>query len=483
MQSLENLLQTYEAIKAEKDAIDASRAHLICPGARIGCCIYPQELMLKFINLNESLFLIASDPKGINILSDESILLMTESVILTISYHLIETGQTDALLCFLFKNESHFALLPQAKTAKLLRNVLERLACVVLDLDTLHKIFTVYRDWCETKHRTFLKLRLELKLIVILILGRKFTAALEKCEALAIEIKAIDDKMLQLDLLLIEAKLFLLLRNMNRMKICISNAKNIATNITVPTFTTAEIDLLSGILYMCEKDYKTAYSFLYESFEGFYMSLSGPHSYLYPTRVSKSALSTSGEAKSCHPTVSDLSSVFLTLYNLYEYHGNFPKTEDQVGRFYMASASNYAQIAESSGMMMALDPDHELMPIVKVVPVESLARADERKLVQALKYLLLSMVLNGRAQEMHATLSQKSRLKFVNHLEIKLIQKIGACYTSSNLVAFEALLKENSGFVKLDPVLEAEPRVASRPTSAEFLSACNRDYRKHDHRH
>ncbi|GBE58681.1 26S proteasome regulatory protein subunit N6 [Babesia ovata] len=500
MATVEEITSRFVALNARREAIDAERAPKCAPGARIGCCTYPADLIDGYVALNEAILGAPGDLKdaatqpttaaashSLSVLTDERVMCICEDVLYVIVYHLIETKQTDAMLGALVRNEAFFCVLPQAKTAKLVRSVLERLSQEVKDLDVLYKVFSIYRGWCESKKRTFLGLRLDLKIAILLLLRRNYSAALSTLDRLQQEVKALEDKPLLLDIYLVQAKACLLVRNVVRMKIALSNAKNIASNINTPTYVNAEIDLLSGLVCLSEKDYGTAYSYFFEAYEGFHMAVGGTHSVLFPNLarakakakvlgelttdtvapalVSNAAVSLmvgEGELYSCHPTISDISPVFFTFYNLTEYKrgaeagntGSDLPAVDACGSHYLQYYGMLNLDLAAKGLDSAEQMHFE--SVEEPLDIGMLARIDERKLVQALKYLLLTVVITGRNDEMIPLLAAKNKQKFVNHVECKMIQRISTCYKNSSLVEFEKLLTEFKQVILMDPVLQQE---------------------------
>ncbi|GFE53453.1 proteosome subunit [Babesia ovis] len=495
MLGIDEITSRFLALNAQRKAIDAERAPKCVPGAKIGCCTYPDELIKGYVELNEAILgtrqdqadqpATASNTNKVDILTDERVMYICEDVLYVIMYHLIETGQTDAMLGALVHNEPFFAVLPQAKTAKMVRSVLERLSQVIKDLDVLHRVFRLYRNWCGNMKRTFLGYRLDLKICILLILRRNYSTAITALEKLQHEVKNIEDKPLLLDIHLVQAKAYLLVRNLVRTKIALSNAKNVATNINTPTYVNAEIDLLSGLLYLCESDYRTAYTYFYEAYEGFHMAVGGTHSVLFPnlartkkkSQVLEELLAEKGEPTlvtntavplmvgdpelySCHATISDISAVFFTFYNLTEYKPRVlqPDEEtmsqgmDSVGQHYIQYYSMLQQDTDSVIPTEKAPFEHVNVPL----DVDYLARADERKLVQSLKYLLLTIVITGRNDELIPLLSAKNKQKFMNHVEIKMIQRISDCYKKSSLVEFEKILEECKQVILMDPILQQE---------------------------
>jgi len=79
-----------------------------------------------------------------------------------------------------------------------------------------------------------------------------------------------DDKLLLVEIHLIECKTHFRLENIPKSKAALTAAKTNANAIHCPPLQQAEIDQWSGILALREKDFKTAYSYFYEAFEAFH---------------------------------------------------------------------------------------------------------------------------------------------------------------------------------------------------------------------
>ena len=68
---------------------------------------------------------------------------------------------------------------------------------------------------------------------------------------------------------LVESKVYHALENIPKAKASLTAVKTISNSIYIVPHLQAQIDNMSGMISADEKDYKTAYSYFYETFEGY----------------------------------------------------------------------------------------------------------------------------------------------------------------------------------------------------------------------
>lgn len=68
---------------------------------------------------------------------------------------------------------------------------------------------------------------------------------------------------------MVESKVYHALENLPKAKAALTSVKTTANSIYVVPLLQAEIDMMSGLIACDEKDYNTAYSYFYETFEGY----------------------------------------------------------------------------------------------------------------------------------------------------------------------------------------------------------------------
>ena len=84
------------------------------------------------------------------------------------------------------------------------------------------------------------------------------------------ELKKLDDKQLLVEVQLTESRTYHALGNLQKSKAALTSARTTANSMYCPPKMQAALDQQSGILNAAEeKDWKTAYSYFYEAFEGY----------------------------------------------------------------------------------------------------------------------------------------------------------------------------------------------------------------------
>lgn len=79
--------------------------------------------------------------------------------------------------------------------------------------------------------------------------------------------KRLDDKLLLVDVHLLECRAHRALRAPQRARAALTAARAAASSTYVPPAQQAEVDALSGVLHADEKDYRTAFSYFFEAFD------------------------------------------------------------------------------------------------------------------------------------------------------------------------------------------------------------------------
>ncbi|KAF5939848.1 hypothetical protein HYC85_021015 [Camellia sinensis] len=201
--------------------------------------------------------------------SSSEALRIKEKAISNLSDLLREQNRAEELRSLLTQLRPFFSLIPKAKTAKIVRGIIDAVAKIPGTSDLQISLCKEMVQWTRAEKRTFLRQRVEARLAALLMESKEYSEALALLSVLIKEVRRLDDKLLLVDIELLESKLHFSLRNLPKAKAALTAARTAANAIYVPPDQQGTIDLQSGILHAEEKDYKTAYSYFYEAFEAF----------------------------------------------------------------------------------------------------------------------------------------------------------------------------------------------------------------------
>jgi len=124
-------------------------------------------------------------------------------------------------------------------------------------------------EWCSREKRTFLKQRMQTRLAELLTKLGKYKPAIKIIGEVLKEVKKFDDKLLMVEVFLLESRVYYQLQNLPKAKGALTSSRSCANAVYCPPLLQAQIDLQAGTLCAEEKDFKTAFSYFYEAFEGY----------------------------------------------------------------------------------------------------------------------------------------------------------------------------------------------------------------------
>ncbi|KAJ1953042.1 26S proteasome regulatory subunit rpn6, partial [Dipsacomyces acuminosporus] len=123
-------------------------------------------------------------------------------------------------------------------------------------------------QWAKNENREYLRQSLETRLASLYLDNQMYTEALSLISQLLSELKKLDDKMQLVEVHLLESRVYMALKNLPKSRAALTSARTAANSIYTPPPLQAQLDLQSGTLHAEEGDFKTAYSYFFETMEG-----------------------------------------------------------------------------------------------------------------------------------------------------------------------------------------------------------------------
>lgn len=201
---------------------------------------------------------------------DEENIRAKEQGILNLGEKYKKEGKAKELAELIKATRPFLSLISKAKAAKLVRSLVDFFLDLEAGIGIEVQLCKECIEWAKEERRTFLRQSLEARLIALYYDTSMYTEALDLATALLRELKKLDDKNLLVEVLLLESKTYHALSNLPKARASLTSARTTANAIYCPPKMQAALDLQSGILHAAdERDFKTAYSYFYEAFEGY----------------------------------------------------------------------------------------------------------------------------------------------------------------------------------------------------------------------
>ncbi|KAL1237650.1 putative 26S proteasome regulatory subunit rpn-6.1 [Trichinella nelsoni] len=202
-----------------------------------------------------------------------------EEVIMQCGNILAREKLTEALKEMIQRTRPFLISLGKAKAAKLVRNLVDLFCSIEMNgtpaeaknfQDIKVELCRECIQWAREQSRIFLRQTLEARLVKLFNEIEDFQNALNLAVTLVKELKKLDDKELMVEVQLEESKACYEMGNLTKARAALTSARTTANAIYVSPRMQAALDMQSGILHAAdERDFKTAFSYFYEAFEGY----------------------------------------------------------------------------------------------------------------------------------------------------------------------------------------------------------------------
>ncbi|TPX41315.1 hypothetical protein SeMB42_g05616 [Synchytrium endobioticum] len=173
------------------------------------------------------------------------------------------------LAALIRSSKPFFLAIPKAKTAKIVRTLIDLFGDIPGALSLQVQVCKELIDWAIQEKRTFLRQALETRMVALYLDNKMYSDSLHLIGSLLKELKRLDDKNVLMEVQLLESRVYHASRNIPKARAALTSARTSANAIYCPPLIQAQLDMQSGVLHAEDKDYKTAYSYLYETFESF----------------------------------------------------------------------------------------------------------------------------------------------------------------------------------------------------------------------
>ncbi|CAO3593376.1 unnamed protein product [Absidia cylindrospora] len=201
--------------------------------------------------------------------SNDEVLREKEAALIHLGEIYRELHLAQELADLIRSSRAFLSSIAKAKTAKLIRSLIDMFneipGCLPLQIQVCKENI----DWANEDKRIFLKQSLETRLVALYLDNKMYHESLSLISQLLKELKRLDDKMVLVEVQLLESRVCHALRNLPKARAALTSARTSANAIYCPPLLQASLDMQSGILHAEEKDYKTAYSYFFETFEGY----------------------------------------------------------------------------------------------------------------------------------------------------------------------------------------------------------------------
>ncbi|RKO92793.1 hypothetical protein BDK51DRAFT_36147 [Blyttiomyces helicus] len=200
--------------------------------------------------------------------SDEDVKTKEASLLALAALYKQQKKQDD-LAALVRSSRTFLSSVAKAKTAKIVRTLIDQFSDIPGALPLQVEVCKELIEWAVAEKRIFLRQSLETRLVALYLDNQMYPDALALISTLLRELKRLDDKNVLMEVQLLESRVYHRTRNLAKSRAALTSARTSANSIYCPPLMQAALDMQSGILHAEEKDYKTAFSYFYETLESY----------------------------------------------------------------------------------------------------------------------------------------------------------------------------------------------------------------------
>ncbi|KAF2108737.1 PCI domain-containing protein [Lophiotrema nucula] len=178
--------------------------------------------------------------------------------------------RVDALAELVRQTRSVLSSFAKAKTAKLVRQLLELFTTIPNTTDIQISVTKSCIEWAVSERRGFLRQNLETRLVSLYMQKQSYYDALTLINSLLKELKRLDDKLVLVEVQLLESRVYHALGNIPKGRAALTSARTSAASVYTPPLLQAGLDMQSGMLHAEDGDFNTAFSYFIEAMEGYH---------------------------------------------------------------------------------------------------------------------------------------------------------------------------------------------------------------------
>ncbi|KAL2265536.1 hypothetical protein VTJ83DRAFT_6636 [Remersonia thermophila] len=193
-----------------------------------------------------------------------------ESALISLGELYRDQKNTDELAGLVTRSRTVLSSFAKAKTAKLIRQLLDLFETIPNSLDIQIAVTKSCIEWATSERRSFLRQNLETRLVTLYMAKQAYYDALTLINGLLRELKRMDDKLVLVEVQLLESRVYHALGNISKARAALTSARTSAASVYTPPLLQANLDMQSGMLHAEDRDFQTAFSYFIEALDGYH---------------------------------------------------------------------------------------------------------------------------------------------------------------------------------------------------------------------